>query len=157
MGLFKKQKSLFAFADGQTVDIEDVNDEVFSTKMMGEGIAIKPKNGEIYAPTDGKVTMVMDKTKHAIGIENQDGIEMLIHVGLETVDLLGEGFQPHVAVGDDVKVGDHILTFDQEFLSQKGIDDITMLVIVSPNGKTIKKLYTNEEVSKKTSPIIDYR
>ena len=83
----KKTKALYAMANGQSIAIEDVPDEVFATKMMGDGIAIQPKEGKIYAPCNGKVTMVMDNTKHAVGIENEDGMEILIHVGLDTVNL----------------------------------------------------------------------
>ena len=79
MGFFKKKtKALYAMANGHSVAIEDVPDEVFATKMMGDGIAIQPKEGKIYAPCNGKVTMVMDNTKHAVGIENEDGMEILI-------------------------------------------------------------------------------
>ena len=87
--LFKKKekqnKVLSSMANGKSVAIEDVPDEVFSTKMMGDGIAVIPDDGKIYAPCNGKISMVMDNTKHALGIETEDGMELLIHVGLDTV------------------------------------------------------------------------
>ena len=103
----KKQanKVLYSMANGKSIAIEEVPDEVFSTKMMGDGIAVIPDEGKIYAPCDGKISMVIDNTKHAVGIETDDGVELLIHVGLDTVDLMGEGFQTHVVIGDNVKVG----------------------------------------------------
>ena len=85
--LFKKKekqnKVLSSMANGKSVAIEDVPDEVFSTKMMGDGIAVIPDDGKIYAPCNGKISMVMDNTKHALGIETEDGMELLIHVGLD--------------------------------------------------------------------------
>lgn len=105
MGFFKKKnKAFYAMANGKSVAIEDVPDEVFATKMMGDGIAIQPIEGKIYAPCNGKVTMVMDNTKHAVGIENEDGMEILIHVGLDTVNLGGVGFEVFVQVGDQVNL-----------------------------------------------------
>lgn len=158
MGFFKKKnKCLYAFANGTTIAMEEVPDEVFSTKMMGEGIAIMPNEGLIYAPCKGKVSMVMDNSKHAVGIENEDGVEVLIHVGLDTVNLLGEGFETHVQVGDNVENGDLIISFDKDLLSKKGLNDMTMMVIVEPNGHSCTKFYCNQEVSIKDSGVIEYK
>ena len=125
MGFFsrKKTKAISAFANGKVVAIEDVPDEVFATKMMGDGIAIIPSLGEIYSPVDGQVKMVMDNTKHAIGIEMEDGVEILIHVGLDTVNLNGNGFDVHVQVGDTLHKGDLLITYDKDELNSKDIND----------------------------------
>lgn len=158
MGLFKKKnKVIYAMANGQSVAIEDVPDEVFATKMMGDGIAVKPSEGYIYAPCAGKITMVMDNSKHAVGIENEDGMELLIHVGLDTVNLAGEGFETFVQVGDDVQVGDLLISYDKEKFDKEGINDITMLVLVNQNNHKVMNYHINEEVSIKTSPIIEYK
>ncbi|MEG0453025.1 MAG: PTS glucose transporter subunit IIA [Coprobacillus sp.] len=158
MGLFsKKTKAFYAMANGTSVAIEEVPDEVFSTKMMGEGIAIKPNEGKIYAPCAGKVTMLMDNTKHAVGIENEDGIEVLIHVGLDTVNLMGEGLQAHVEVGDELEVGDLLISYDKDKLTSEGINDITMLVVVSDNNHKMTKFHTNQQVSIKKSTLIEYK
>ncbi|MEG0591976.1 MAG: PTS glucose transporter subunit IIA [Coprobacillus sp.] len=158
MGLFsKKTKAFYAMANGTSVAIEDVPDEVFSTKMMGEGIAIIPSDGKIHAPCAGKVTMLMDNTKHAVGIENEDGIEVLIHVGLDTVNLMGEGLQAHVEVGDELEVGDLLISYDKEKLTSEGINDITMLVVVSDNNHKMTKFNTNQQVSIKKSTLIEYK
>lgn len=87
-----KNKLLYAFTDGVSVDISEVKDEVFSQKMMGEGIAIKPSSNKIFSPCDGTIVTIMKESKHAIGIRTEDGVEILIHVGLDTVNLKGEGF-----------------------------------------------------------------
>lgn len=144
-------------ANGQTVAMEEVPDEVFSTKMMGDGIAIKPSEGKIYAPCNGKITMIMENTLHAIGIENEDGIEVLIHIGLDTVNLNGEGFNGHVIVGDEVSVGDLLVSYDKESIEKQGIDDITMLVLVSPLDYKFTDFHINEQVNIKTSTIIEYK
>ncbi len=156
MGLFsKKKEGLFAFANGRTVDITNVPDEVFSTKMMGDGIAIIPEDGTIYAPCKGEVTMVMAPSNHAVGIELKNGMEILIHTGLETVTLMGEGFTPIVKVGDKVDVGDVLLNFDLDFIKEKGLDPITMMVITNMADKKIKDKTVDEAVSKGSSKIIE--
>ncbi|MFV0394711.1 MAG: PTS glucose transporter subunit IIA [Coprobacillaceae bacterium] len=153
----KKDKVLYSIASGKTIPIEEVPDEVFSTKMMGEGIALIPSSGKVYAPCNGKITVVMEQSKHAVGIVNEDGIEILIHVGLDTVNLLGEGFETHVIVGDEVEKGDLLITFDQQLLNDKNINNIIMLVIVENNGLEIKDIYSNQEVIQKDSPLILYK
>ncbi|WP_028044623.1 PTS sugar transporter subunit IIA [Candidatus Stoquefichus massiliensis] len=158
MGFFKKKsKCFYAMANGKTVAIEDVPDEVFATKMMGDGIAIQPSEGNIYAPCNGKVTMVMDNTKHAVGIENEDGMEILIHVGLDTVNLGGEGFETFVQVGDVVKPGDLLIQYDKQKFETDGINDMTMLVIVDIKGYTLTKYHIDKQVQIKDSPILEYK
>lgn len=159
--LFKKKQKensvLFSMANGKSVAIEDVPDEVFSTKMMGEGIAVIPDDGKIYAPCNGKVSMVMDNTKHALGIETEDGLEILIHVGLDTVNLMGEGFTTHVSAGDSVETGELLISYDKDDFTAKGINDITMLVIVELGDHEILKYNTNETVHIVESPLIEYK
>lgn len=159
--LFKKKeaekKVLYSMANGKSVAIEEVPDEVFSTKMMGEGIAVIPIEGKIYAPCKGKITMVMDNTKHAIGMENEDGVELLIHVGLDTVNLMGEGFVTHVSVGDSVELGEILISYNKDSLIDKGINDITMLVIVGDNDHEFVKFNVNENVQIIKSPLIEYK
>lgn len=106
-----KQEVLFAHVTGQVIALEDVPDPVFNQKMMGEGIAIKPETGTIVAPIDGKIIQLAE-TKHAFGIRTDMGQEILVHIGLETVSLNGEGFNVLVSVGDKVKVGDPIVEAD---------------------------------------------
>ena len=159
--LFKKKekqnKVLSSMANGKSVAIEDVPDEVFSTKMMGDGIAVIPDDGKIYAPCNGKISMVMDNTKHALGIETEDGMELLIHVGLDTVNLMGEGFDTHVSAGDSVETGELLISYDKTDFVTKGINDITMLVIVENGGHEITKYNINENVHIIESPLIEYK
>ena len=144
-------------ANGQSVAIEDVPDEVFATKMMGDGIAIIPSDGNIYAPCHGYIKMVMDNTKHALGIVNDDGIEILIHVGLDTVNLAGIGFEAFVKAGDEIQPGDLLISYDKEQFEKDGINDITMLVITNLNNHKIVKYHINEDVQIKQSVILEYK
>lgn len=157
MGLFKKKtKILYAMANGRSVAMEDVPDEVFSTKMMGEGIAVIPEDGNIYAPCDGEISMVMEHTLHAVGIINEDGMEILIHIGLDTVELMGEGFEAHIQKGDKVRTGDLLIQYDKALIKQKKVNDITMLVIVEANGHTPVQYFLGQAVLVKTSKLIEY-
>ena len=122
------KKSIFAPMRGTVVPLEQVPDEVFSKKLLGDGVAILPKEGKIYAPVDGEVATVAE-TLHAYGFLSKEGMEILIHVGLETVHLKGEGFISHVKAGDSVVKGDLIAEVDLDFLKSRDISAITPVVI----------------------------
>ena len=113
---------------GQTVPLEQVPDEVFSQKVLGDGLAIIPQEGKIYSPVNGEISSVAE-TKHAYGFTSEDGLEVLVHFGLETVSLKGEGFTPHVQEGDKVKIGDLVAEVDTEFLKSKGLNLITPVLV----------------------------
>jgi PTS system beta-glucosides-specific IIC component len=115
---------------GTVIPLENVNDKVFSTKMMGEGIAIRPKIGKVVAPFDGVIEMVFE-TKHAIGLKSYDGCELLIHVGLDTVELKGKSFKAHVKSGQEIKTGDLLLEFDIEQIQKAGFDTTTPVIITN--------------------------
>ena len=103
--------TIYSPLNGEVKELKEVNDPTFAGGMLGQGIAIIPSEGKLYAPFDGKVNLVFD-TKHAIGLENEAGAEMLIHIGLETVNLNGEHFTPKVKAGNTVKKGDLLVEFD---------------------------------------------
>ena len=106
--------------DGDCFDVSQTPDEVFSQKLLGPGFVYKPKTGEVYSPIDGVISMVFP-TKHAISIKHKDNFEVLIHVGLDSVELKGEGFKHHVKLNQHVKIGDPILSFDLELLLSKAV------------------------------------
>lgn len=110
---------LYAVADGKVVPISEVSDDVFSAKMMGDGFAVLPTNGEVFTPVAGKITNIFP-TKHAMGILTDSGIEVLLHMGLDTVELKGEPFTLHVTEGQTVAAGDKIATIDLSALEQAG-------------------------------------
>lgn len=124
-----EKEVLVAPMSGEVVEITEVPDPTFSEKMMGDGIAFKPTDGEVVAPISGEIVNLFP-TKHAIGIKSKGGVEYLIHIGLDTVMLDGEGFTAHVNQGDKVKVGDKLVTVDLDFVSSKA-KTITPLVITS--------------------------
>lgn len=122
---------------GQQIPLSEVKDAVFSSKVMGEGIAVIPSKGELYAPVDGRIGMIFD-TNHALGMETTNGAEILFHVGLDTVQLEGKYFEPQVKVGDQVKAGDLLLTFDVEKIVEEGYDPVTVAVVTNKEKYTIK-------------------
>lgn len=115
---------------GSIVDLKDVNDPVFSSGAMGQGIAVKPSEGVVYAPADAEVTIAF-ATGHAYGLKTGNGAEILIHVGIDTVSMNGEGFNQQVAQGDKVKAGDVLGIFDATKIAAAGLDDTTMVIVTN--------------------------
>jgi sugar PTS system EIIA component len=147
----KKEETVVAPLTGKIVSIEEVPDPTFSQKMMGDGIAIEPTEGVIVAPVNGEVVQFFH-TKHAIGIKSESGAEILIHVGLETVSMNGEGFEGHVKVGDKVKAGDKLLSFDLELIKEKAASTITPIVITNSDAvESIDKRAASEALKGETS------
>lgn len=118
---------------GRLTGLSEVNDSAFSLGILGRGIAIIPTDGMLYAPADGKITMFYP-TGHAIGMEINGDIELLIHVGIETSKLKGEGFLPRVSAGDFVNSGDLLLEFDIGKIKSAGYDIVTPIVIPNVSG-----------------------
>ena len=115
---------------GEVFELSAVKDEVFSSEMMGKGVAILPEQGRVVSPIKGTVSMVFE-TKHAIGLVSEDGVEVLIHVGMDTVQLKGEHFTSHVKQGDSINVGDLLVEFDKEAIADKGYELLTPIVITN--------------------------
>ena len=112
---------------GKVLPVKESADEMFASKMLGDGIAVDPTDGTVYAPCDGTVSLLFP-TKHAVGIKSADGVELLIHVGINTVQLDGEGFEAFVAQGDTVKKGDKLLKADLDFIRKKELNPQTMMI-----------------------------
>ena len=115
---------------GEVVALSEVNDPVFSSGVMGQGIAVKPSKGVVYAPADAEIAIAFP-TGHAYGLKTDNGAEILIHVGIDTVSLNGKGFEAKVFQGDRVRAGDIIGTFDSEVIAANGLDDTTMVIITN--------------------------
>ncbi|VKF00646.1 putative sucrose-specific phosphotransferase system (PTS), IIABC component [Streptococcus pneumoniae] len=115
---------------GDVVALADVNDPVFSSGAMGQGIAVKPSQGVVYAPADAEVSIAFP-TGHAFGLKTRNGAEVLIHVGIDTVSMNGDGFEAKVAQGDKVKAGDVLGTFDSNKIAAAGLDDTTMVIVTN--------------------------
>ncbi len=124
-------EEIYAYVPGEFVGIEKVNDPTFAQKVLGDGVAILPAEGKIYAPADCTVEMVMD-TKHAVGLRTKAGNGLLIHVGIDTVQLGGKYFDVHVTEGQEVKAGDCIMDFDKDKIAKEGYDTAACLIFTEP-------------------------
>lgn len=113
---------------GKVMPVSQVKDEVFSSEAMGKGIGILPDEGKVYAPFDGIVEALFD-THHAIGLQSEDGVEVLIHIGIDTVNMNGKGFEPHIKQGERVQKGDLLITFKPEEIEAAGYDSTTMVIV----------------------------
>jgi sugar PTS system EIIA component len=129
---------------GTVKSLEEVPDPVFSQKMMGDGIAIEPTEGKVVSPVDGEI-MQLFPTKHAVGIKAKNGAEILIHIGLETVSMNGEGFESHVSEGSKVSKGDALITFDLDLVKEKAKSTITPIILT--NGDNMSELIKKDAVS----------
>lgn len=123
-----KTITLYSHMNGTAVKLEDVEDEVFSQKILGEGAAVEPSEGKLYAPCDGKIDSVFD-TKHAVNMVSDDGVEILLHIGIDTVKLGGQYFEAHVSDGQKVKKGDLLISFDMDKIKAAGYKVTTPLII----------------------------
>lgn len=123
-----KTITLYSHMNGTVVKLEDVEDDVFSQKILGEGAAVEPSEGKLYAPCDGKIDSVFD-TKHAVNMVSDDGVEILLHIGIDTVKLGGQYFEAHVSDGQEVKKGDLLISFDMDKIKAAGYKVITPLII----------------------------
>ena len=135
--MFKKKLKVKAPTSGEIINLVDVNDSVFSQKMMGEGFAIKPSSGKIHSPVQGKVKSIFP-TLHAILIKSVDGTDLLLHIGLDTVELQGKGFQVFVSEGDRIVEGQLLVEVDRELLKIEGKEDTVILVFPELNSKKLK-------------------
>jgi len=113
---------------GRCIDISEIPDEVFSSKMLGNGIGFESTDGVLYAPVDGEILQVFP-TKHALILKSVEGIEILLHIGIDTVEMKGEGFEAFVEKGKQVKVGDKLLTFDNDLIKAKAKTNLSVLVL----------------------------
>ena len=139
--LFKKKEKKHVVgspAKGKAVSLKEVNDPTFAEEMLGKGAAVIPEEGKIYAPADGEIGMVFD-TLHAVSMTTDFGAEILIHIGLDTVKMKGDGFTGHVKAGDHVKKGDLLLEVDLEKVKAAGYDTITpVLVCNTPDYASVE-------------------
>ena len=131
-----KTEVLYSHLNGTVVELENVADEVFSAKVLGEGIAVEPTEGKLYAPCDGKVDMVFD-TKHAINLVSKDGCEILLHIGIDTVKLNGKFFETHISGGDEISKGDLLISFDIEGIKNAGYKITTPMIICNTDDYSL--------------------
>lgn len=141
-----KDNIIYSPCNGKVVPLTAVSDPTFSEKILGDGFAVIPSEGKVYAPADGEVTMVFD-TLHAVTIKTNQGTELLIHIGLDTVTLKGEPFSVHIASGDKVKRGDLLLDVDLDKIKAAGLDIITPVIICNTDDYSDISILKEGEVS----------
>lgn len=143
--MFKKKSdnaiSLSSVCDGEVVDLSKVEDPVFSERMMGDGFAMIPSKGEIVSPFNGEVTLLVD-TKHAVTLKDENDLEVLIHIGIDTVNLAGKCFETFVKTGDKVNKGDTLIKFDIDGIKEAGYKISTPVIVVNTDD------YSNINISK---------
>ena len=146
---FKKKQNntymLGAVAKGKAVELKEVNDPTFNSGMLGQGVAIVPSEGKIYAPADGEIAMVFE-TLHAVSMTADNGVEILVHVGLDTVELKGEGFEAHVQAGDKVKKGDLMLSVDLDAVQAAGYDIVTPILVCNTDEYAVVEGLAGKDV-----------
>lgn len=157
--LFKKDKEskngeIFAIQSGEVVSVTEVPDAMFAQKILGDGVGLIPEDNSIYSPVSGTVDVVAN-TSHAVGIKTNDGLDVLVHIGLETVGLEGKGFDVKVKVGDKVNAGDLLAEVDFDYLKEKGFEIITPIIITNMDDIKEIKINTGKATAKETV-IIEY-
>ena len=147
---------LVSFLRGRAISLEEVNDGVFSAGIVGRGMAIEPTDNVVYAPAEGKVTALMDDSRHACGLTMGNGMEILLHVGLDTVEIAGEGFEYLVTLGQSVKTGDPLIRFDRNKIKEAGHRDVTICVIPNEGETKNIQFYTGLDVTEKETVIVRF-
>ncbi|MDF9824204.1 glucose-specific phosphotransferase system IIA component [Breznakia sp. PF5-3] len=133
---------LYSPVKGCAIKLEKVNDEMFSQKMLGDGIAVIPENDEFASPIDGEITLVYE-TQHAIAIKTEKDTEILIHIGIDTMNLEGEPFDTKVKVGDKVKKGDLLTRINWSIILKKGLEKVVPIIVLNKEVQTVDN---NEEI-----------
>lgn len=149
-------KELKSILDGKVMPIEEAPDDVFSQKIMGDGLAIEPSNTVVTAPADCEVSIVMADTGHACGLTLANGLELLIHVGVDTVDMGGDGFKLLVKEGDHVKCGDPLIEFDPEKIKAAGHPCTTMLIVTGEGSAANITMHSGMEAKAGATPVITW-
>lgn len=137
-----KKVNMKAFLTGEVIPLKEVNDGVFSEGVMGDGFAIRPENDTLCAPVDAEVTVLMEDSRHAVGLTMANGMEILLHVGIDTVDMQGDGFKYFVSEGQKVKTGDPLIQFDRAKIKAAGYPDVTVCVITETGSADVLTFHT---------------
>ena len=145
---------LTACVSGQLIDMSEVKDDMFSQKMMGDGVAIEPSGDTVVAPADGEVTMIMEESLHAIGLRFLNGAEVLIHIGIDTVKLNGKGFTALVKQGDKVKAGTPLIRFDQAVIKEAGYQTTVIMAVTNSADYPQMQKAEDEPVTVNDTPVL---
>ncbi|SFD04834.1 PTS sugar transporter subunit IIA [Clostridium uliginosum] len=158
-GFLKKKKNndfkLIAPVSGKSIPLSEVPDPVFAQKMAGDGLAINPTGDTIVAPADGELTLVFN-TKHAFAMTLENGVELLVHIGIDTVSLKGEGFEQLAEQGTKVKAGTPIIKIDRDIITGKGLSLITPVLITNSDISSSIKAIENVDVVAGETTVLEY-
>lgn len=162
-GFFKNRKNkevtndskLLAAVSGKVLPLSEVPDPVFAQKMAGDGVAINPTGDVVVAPADGELSLVFN-TKHAFAMTLDNGAELLVHIGVDTVSLEGQGFEQLAKAGTKVKAGTPIIKIDREFIKSKGLSLMTPVLITNPDSFELKAIENIDVVAGETT-IVEYK
>lgn len=138
--------TVYAPADGQVISLEEFPDELFSQEVLGPGCGILPTGDRVFAPFNGTVTQLTD-TRHAIGVTSSDGVEVLIHIGVDTVEMAGEGFRNYVANGQKIKRGEPLISFDRAAIKAAGHPDAIAVIVTNSDEFSGVSLTTKGDVA----------
>ena len=130
MKFFKQNKHILSACDGKCAELSTIPDEAFSSGMLGQGVALFPTNGRFYSPVNGRIENIAE-SKHAYTILSDDGLELLLHIGVDTVELKGDGFSPLINEGDSVRAGDPIVDVDLQKIESHQRPTVTALLITN--------------------------
>lgn len=147
---------LKAFVSGEVIPVKEVNDGVFSEGVMGEGLAVIPEEGIVCAPAAGTVAVLMQESRHACGLSLENGMEILLHIGIDTVAMNGDGFEYMVRQGDSVRTGDPLIKFDRDKIKKAGYLDAVICVLAEQGNTTNLKLYTGMKAKAGETVIVSY-
>lgn len=148
--------SMKAFASGKVIAMTEVPDQVFSQKMMGDGVAIWPDNQVVTAPADGEITMVTDQSGHAIGMKLKNGLEILLHIGLDTVNMSGEGFTVFVEPGQKVQAGTELVRFDRKRIEEKGYSPVVIMAVTNFDQYPMLSFYSGVQAEANKTVVATY-
>ncbi|WP_026762091.1 alpha-glucoside-specific PTS transporter subunit IIBC [Selenomonas artemidis] len=152
----EKSFAITAVTTGHIIDMSEVKDEMFSQKMMGDGVAVEPTEGIVAAPADAEVTMVMEDSRHAVGLRMDNGAELLIHIGVDTVKLEGEGFELLVKMGDRVKAGAPLVKFDRDVIHAAGYQDTVIMAVTNSGEYPLMKKMTGMDAKAGETTVLTF-
>ena len=152
----EKSFAITAVTTGHIIDMSEVKDEMFSQKMMGDGVAVEPTEGIVAAPADAEVTMVMEDSRHAVGLRMDNGAELLIHIGVDTVKLEGKGFELLVKMGDRVKAGAPLVKFDRDVIHAAGYQDTVIMAVTNSGEYPLMKKMTGMDAKAGETTVLTF-
>lgn len=152
----EERNGFVAFLSGKAIDLKDVGDGVFSEGVMGEGMAIIPDNDVLYSPVDATVSVLMEDSRHACGLTMDNGVEILLHVGIDTVEMKGDGFEYLISQGEKVKAGTPLIRFDREKIKAAGHPDTTVCIVTEPADIKKFEFYTGINCVAKETIVVSF-